>query len=118
MEFGIKETREALQLLGSFGSTTATVTADGKVSLVELFQFVNLWPVVAPGVEGAKSIPAELSDLSEEEEEDLKDVFARSLKLNKIQIEAIWESGLSLSLELVQFINTIRDLKARPLLQA
>lgn len=111
--FGIKETAEALQFLAQFANVTANVTADGKVTLIELLQFATLWPVISPAVDGYKQIPQELLDLDDAERASLKATFASALKLPQEKTEIIFEDGLDLSLHILQFIGQIRDLKAQ-----
>lgn len=112
IKHGIKETSEILALLGALSSNIGDVAADGKVSLVELLKFVNLWPVIAPAVENYKEAGKEILDIDANERETLRNVFAESLKLPKAVTEGILEEGLDLSLHLMQFIAKVRELKA------
>ena len=112
MQKGIKESKEAIVFLGQFASVTGDVTADGKVSLVELLKFAQLWPVIAPAVDGYKEMPAEFSDLDSMERAELNDAFAGSLKLPAEKTEVILEDGFDLALHITQFIVKVRELRA------
>lgn len=111
-KLGVKETSEILTLLGVLSSNIAEVAADGKVSLIELMKFINLWPLIAPAVDGFKSAGAELLDVDEAERAQLKAVFGDALKLPNPVTEDILQEGSDLALHLMQFIAKVRELKA------
>lgn len=111
--YGTKETAEILQFLGAFATTTGDVAADGKVSLLELLKYVNLWPVIAPAVEGAPTALLELGDLDTAERNELKQVFGDALKLDKPVTEELLEEGADLGLHIVQFIFKVKELRAQ-----
>ena len=106
---GIKESSELLSFLSRFVTVIGDVTADGRVSLIELFKFVDLWSVIAPAVENYKGALPEIADLDDVERAQLKSVFAESLKLPNGITEQLFEEGSDLALHIVQFIVKIRD---------
>lgn len=108
---GIKESKEAAVFFGSLVNTTAQITQDGRVSLFELVDLVKLYPTLTPALDGIKAVPAELGDLDDNEINELKQTFANTLKLPRAAVEYIFEDSFELSLQVVQFIDKIRDLK-------
>ncbi len=111
--YGIKETGEVLDFLGAFATTTGDVAADGKVNLLELLKYVNLYPVIAPAVENVDEVLLELGDLNTDEREALKERFAQALKLPKPVTEELLEEGADLGLHIIQFIYKVRSLRAQ-----
>ncbi len=109
---GIKELSEILQFLGAFSTTTGDVAADGKVSLIELLKYVNLWPVIGPAFDGFKLAGNELSDIDDVERMELRRVFADSLKLPNPVTEDLLEEGTDVALHLIEFIFKIKQLRS------
>ncbi len=111
-KYGVKETAEILRFVGAFASVTGEVAADGKVSLLELTRYVQLWPLIAPAVENFRASAQESLDLTTDERAELKAVFSEALKLEKPMAEDIFEEGLDVSLHLIQFVAKIRAARA------
>lgn len=109
--YGIKELREMMTFFGQFATVTGEVTADGKVSLVELFKFATLWPVIAPAIDGYKAAIPELKDLDTFERAELVAEFSKALKLPEQTTETVFEEGADLALHIVQFIGKVRELR-------
>ena len=110
-QYGVKETGEILDLLGTFGTITGDVAADGKVTFMEVAKYLSIWDKIAPAVENAAGAVLELGDLDSAEREDLKQRFAKSLKLHQAVTEELLEEGADLGLHLIQFIAKIRQLR-------
>lgn len=108
---GIKETSELTRFFGRFISVIGEVTNDGRVSITELFKFVELWPVIAPAVENFREALPELKDLDNNERAELKAEFEEALKLKSPLTEEAFEEGLDLALHTVQFIAKIQAFK-------
>lgn len=109
---GVKELSEILQFLGAFSTTTGDVAEDGKVSLIELLKYVNLWPVIGPAFEGYKLVGKELADMDGGERFELRTIFASSLKLPKPVSEELLEEGADVALHLIEFIFKIKQLRS------
>lgn len=109
---GVQELSEILQFLGAFSTTTGDVAADGKVSLIELLKYVNLWPVVGPAFDNFKAAGKELADLDQDERAELRAVFSEALKLPNMVTEELLEEGTSVALHLIEFIFKIKQLRS------
>lgn len=109
---GVKELSEILQFLGAFATTTGDVAEDGKVNLIELLKYVNLWPVIGPAFDGFKLAGKELADIDDAERMDLRTVFANALKLPKPVTEEILEEGTDVALHLIEFIFKIKQIRS------
>lgn len=74
----IKDTKEALKLgFSLIGAIKASKENDGKINAADLVNLVSVFPHIAPAIDGADTIPAELKDLDEEEGLELM-IFASS----------------------------------------
>lgn len=109
---GVKELSEILQFLGAFSTTTGDVAADGKVNLMELLKYVNLWPVIGPAFDNFKQAGKELADLDQDERNELREIFASALKLPNPVTEELLEEGTSVALHLIEFIFKIKQLRS------
>jgi hypothetical protein len=79
----IKETLEVLKAVETLTETVGLVAADGKVNVADLVHLLNVVKnvqVFVEAVKGAKLIPAEVKDLSQEE---LVQVGAAALAIAK-----------------------------------
>ncbi len=110
-KYGVKNLSEILALIGTLASNIGDVAADGKVTLIELMKFVNLWPLIGPAVDNFRETGHEVLDINPIEREELVRVFSSSLRLPSPVAEGILEEGTDLALHLMQFIAKVRELK-------
>lgn len=68
---GTKELKELLDLVLTGVDIAVSVGADGKVDLADMGQVMKLIPVVAPAFDNIDQVPAEFTDLTEEEAVEL-----------------------------------------------
>ncbi len=67
----IKNLKELVTLALSAVGVVKDAQADGKIGVEDLGLLFKLAPTVGPGIEGIAEIPAEISDLSEAEVQEL-----------------------------------------------
>lgn len=108
---GIKDSQEMVAFFGQFVSTTGNITADKKVNLFEIASYLQLWPVIAPAVDGYQNVVPELADLDSEERSVLSNTFADATKLPNAVAEELFEEGFDLALHVMQFIAKVREAK-------
>ena len=73
MKYGIKETKEMLDLGFELAKAGKAALADGKVNFFDLPVIIPVFAKVGPAVDGAAMIPAELGDIDEFESKELID---------------------------------------------
>ena len=110
-EYGIKETKELLQLVFALGKTfKAAKEDDGNINMLDVKHLVALFPRLTPAVEGVSEVPKELKDLSKEEVKELLSFSAAHLGelagADKELAEKI-EKGLAAALAIVEFIKVL-----------
>lgn len=65
---GIKETLEAIDLVGAVGSAGGRLYADDNITVTDIVaEFISLAPVIGPAIEGANLIPEEARDYDADE---------------------------------------------------
>lgn len=70
-QFSIKETKEAITLMGAMTKSFDAAYADGKFELAELALLIPVAGYVQPAVDGAGVIPKELGELNDDEQKEL-----------------------------------------------
>lgn len=105
MEYGIKETKEVLDMGIAAVAAYRGAMADGRIDLNDLAHLIPLAGVVGPAIEGIEKVPAELQDLTKEEHEELKAHLDGKLgngAWDKVGVE-IFKAGLHLARALTIF---------------
>jgi hypothetical protein len=75
----IKESKEVIQSLLKLAETLEAVMADGKVSITDIPKIVPLFVSLKSALEGAKLVPSELKDLTEDETKELMDLSVQAV---------------------------------------
>lgn len=109
--YGIQETAELQDFLTTIANLADNTLADGKVDTLELIGFIQIVPQVRPAIEGLKSIPKELGDLTSDERAVLAARMADRLKLRNKNVEVLSEKGYALTLSFVEFFAELRRLR-------
>lgn len=78
-KFGVKETKELFALGFALAKAGKDVMADGKVNFLDLGVVIELFPKVAPAIDGIEQVPSELGELDEAEEKELLAFAAEKL---------------------------------------
>jgi hypothetical protein len=89
----------------------AEVTADNKVSLIEIVGLVEPATQVIVVAKGWKDIVAELKDLDDDEKKELHDYFADKFDIPNDKIELFVEDALSWGVTTVSLVTRFKDLK-------
>jgi hypothetical protein len=104
---GIKETRELLYFVTEFGNAVGHSLADGKISVVELGNFIGALASIAPAFEGIGELKTELKDLDEAEKQELLDLVNDRFDIPQDGVEALIEKGLATGVAIAEFVNDI-----------
>ena len=94
MAYGIKETKEVLDLVLTCVNVGVNVAADGKVGVEDGAQLMQLLPVVGPAFGDIAIVPKELAELSGEEAAELVAHIGGKLALNNEQVVNIINKSL------------------------
>lgn len=70
--YGIKETKEAITLIGATINMGDAAMADGKIDFADLPHLMALIPVAPAGVEGMGSVGDEMKDMDGDERKELE----------------------------------------------
>lgn len=70
-QYGVKETKEALDLGIALAKLVVDAKADGKIGVEDLGLLLNLVPSVGPAVDGMSQVAKEVGELDEQDAADL-----------------------------------------------
>jgi hypothetical protein len=70
-KYGVKETKEMLDLGFALAKAGKEALADGKVNLLDLGVVMPVFPIVGTAVEGAPLVPLELGEIDEADSAEL-----------------------------------------------
>jgi hypothetical protein len=104
---GIKETRELLLFVIEFGNALGKSLEDGKISVLELGNFIGSLGAVAPAFEGIADLPTEIKDLDEAEKAELVKLVEDRFDIPQDGVEALIEKGLKTGVALAEFVNDV-----------
>jgi ubiquitin len=110
-KYGIKETKELLQLGFALGkSFKAAKEDDGNLSMGDMKHLIAIYPQVTIAYEDASKIPAELKDLSKDEVKELLVFSAAHLGEFAGADEELMlkiEKALNVGLAILEFIKVL-----------
>lgn len=89
----------------------ADVTADNKVTLIEIVGMVPTATEVIAVAKSWKDIVAEFKDLDDTEKKELHDYFADKFDIPNDQVEAFVEDALAWGLSTVSLVQRFKELK-------
>jgi hypothetical protein len=107
-KLGIKETKEAVDLVLAVAKIVVEATKDGKVDAQDLGLLIALIPVVQPAVEGANQIAAELKDLEVAEATELAAHVAAKLALPTEKAQAVAQAALKAAVAVFALVKAIK----------
>jgi hypothetical protein len=111
-QFGVKETKEVLDLaLGAVKAGTA-IAADKKVDLNDLSHVLALLPVVQPAFDKIDQVPKELSDLDASEAADLVAHVSANLQVTDEKAKIHIAYGLKIVHKAYLIYVDVKDMKA------
>ena len=109
VEYGIKDTQEALSLIFALGKAVKAASKDG-FGADDLTRLIPVIKYVSPAVDGMGNIPKEIKDLSKEEIKTLMVFGANHLGEfagdNEKLVEQI-DKGLSAALAILEFVKVL-----------
>ena len=108
-KYGIAETKEAMIFGVTMAMAVDEATQDG-FQWTDVFKMVPALTKLPAAVEGIQNVPAELSDLSEAERDELI-LEIENLEFASEYSEQIAEQSLRVALELGKLIVLIREAK-------
>jgi hypothetical protein len=92
----------------------ADITADGKVTFIELFNVLPIATDLIGVVKSYKEIAAEFADLDDTEREELHTFFADKFDIPNDAIEAYVEDALQVAFNLISLVARFKTLKNPP----
>ncbi len=104
---GIKESKELLYFVVEFGNALGRSLEDGKISVLELGNFIGSLGAVAPAFEGTADLPTEIADLSEAEKQELIELVEDRFDIPQDGVEALIEKGLRTGVAIAEFVNDV-----------
>ena len=105
MKHGIKETKEALDLVFSIANGIGRSLEDGKFSYSDLVYFFAAMQAAPSAMDGADKIAAELKDLDRAEIEELRRFAIAKFDIPQDEVEARIEKGLNTAIGLIQTVQ-------------
>lgn len=73
--YGIKETKDLFSLVGATVTAVEASLEDGKINLIDLGNFVTALAALPAAITGIQEIPKEITDLDDDEIEQLRNEF-------------------------------------------
>jgi hypothetical protein len=110
----LKATKEMLHLLLTGVKVGVQAAADKKIDLNDAGLLFQLVPAIGPAVADAKDIPAELSDLSEDEGVELVAFVAAELAIPDAHARKVVEKALKAIVAVAVLVRTIGEKPADP----
>ena len=108
----MKETKDAMEFVLRFAEATDKALEDGKFSFMDLPSYIPVMTLLNDAIDGAKSIPAELKAMTEEDKKQLHDVI-ETLNLRNPDYDAIAEESLKVATSVVKLVGMIRDARKK-----
>jgi hypothetical protein len=108
MEKGTKELGEVLKFVCALANGIGEAAKDGEVSLGDATYLIPLLYKLPSAVDGMSELPAEASDLSDDEIAALVAMIKDELDLPQDKIEVAVEDGLDLAIRLYALVLKLR----------
>lgn len=109
MAYGIKETKELLDLGFSVAGAIKSSMADGKIGLEDLGQMMLVIPKLSPAFTNIALVPKELGDLDASEQKELLDYAAQKLgELGEGKLVLIVTASLKLGLAALELYVAVK----------
>lgn len=103
-----KELKEVLSFICSLANSIGDVAEDGKMNLADATHLVPLLYKLPSAVDGMAEIPSEVSELSQEDVEELVKMVKDELDIPQDKIEDAIEDGIDLCLRLYALAQKLR----------
>ena len=103
-----KELKELLLFMCAFANSLGEASDDGKISRGEVLEMLPLLSKVPSAFGGMADIPAEVSELSQEDIEELTQMIKDELDLPQDKVEEAIEGGIDICLKLYALAQKLR----------
>lgn len=103
-----KELKELLSFMCALANAIGEASEDGKISRSEALGMLPLLYDVPSAFSGMTEIPAEVSDLSQEDIEELAQMMKDELELPQDKIEAAIEDSIDICLKIYALAQKLR----------
>ena len=109
-EYGLKETKEVLDLMFAGGQAVKSALADGKLDLNDVGFLMPVVMSAGPALEDMSLVPKEFGDLDAEEAKELLQYAKTKLDpmLSDEQLKMKVEKGLKLAFALVELLVELK----------
>ncbi len=105
---GIKETKDLLKLIVSFGNSVDKALEDNKISIADLPLFMNVFIDMPEAFDGFDKIKSEIKDMTPEELNELSIYVAQEFDIESDRTEGIIENGLDLAVRIFAFAKSLK----------
>lgn len=110
MKTGIRNTTEIIALAAALGIAVRNAQSDGKVNASDIGELIAVVPRIAPAIEGADEIPAELRDLDPAEAEQLKQQVVTAVgSISDAKAARLAGRALTIGTELWHFVRELKE---------
>jgi hypothetical protein len=109
-QYGVENSKQVLDLIFSLGGAVKTSLADGKFDLMDIANFISIFPKLEPALKDISHVPHELKDLDADEAKELQEYLLKKFGevLGKEGLVDKINSGLHLALAIHEFVNALK----------
>lgn len=105
---GIKELKEAVDLVVAGIKAVQTAQSDGSINLSDAGLVLTLIPKIGPAIENIGAVPGEIADLSAEEVAELSASIMASQAVDGEKAKALIEGGFQIIGGAVKIIGALK----------
>lgn len=103
-----KELKEVVRLVAHLGNAIGKSLADGKVSLADMPNFLQVMSDIPSAMMGIQNVPKEILTLTEEDKDDLRAYAFAEFDIPQEAVESVVEYGIDVAIKLVAFAPLFR----------
>ena len=111
---GIEQTKEMLSFMFGLANVLGKTAEDGKISFMDLPEFIAPLTKAGPAFVGANVIITELADLDDTERKELLAYAKAELEIPQKKVEAFVENALEALSKIHEIIVLFRKAQMRP----
>lgn len=111
-QYGVKETKEALDLALGAVKAAQAINADAKVDLNDLQHLLPLLPMIQPAFDKIDLVPKELGELTAEESAEIVGHIAAGLNVTGAKAKIYIEYGLKIVHKGYMIFVDVKDMQA------
>lgn len=103
-KYGVEKSKLFLKAILYFGNAIGKSAEDGKISVLDLGNFVNVLPHIMPAIQAAKYLGPEIKDYSAEEKQILFVFVEKEFNIPQDIAEAVIEKAIQAMIHLSELI--------------